>query len=87
MTDGGALDRLLSAQPVLYSVASSAAEYQRQLFGVQAQQHVYVHNTGYSATAHGKYAKRTLHSCAPLCFFAGGFYRLCGAGVRPCNGL
>ena len=71
MTDGGVLDRLLSAQPVLYSVASSAAEYQRQLFGVQAQQHVYVHNTGYSATAHGKYAKRDIAQLCSSMFFCG----------------
>ena len=46
MTDGGVLDRLLGAQPVFYSVISSAAEYQRQIFGVQAQQHNFVKNNG-----------------------------------------
>ena len=71
MTDGGVLDRLLGAQPVLYSAISSAAEYQRQIFGVQAQQHNFVKNNGYQATAHGKYANRDMAQLCSSIFFCG----------------
>ena len=69
MIDGDVLDRLLNAQPVLYSAISSAAEYQRQIFGVQAKQHIVGAKPSYHASAYGKYAKRDMAQlCSSVCF-------------------
>ena len=71
---------LIETQPGLCSSIASVAEYQRKMFGVQAQQHN-IGVGGASPDGHGIYYKRDTAQLCSSMFFCGWIITVCHRGL------